>query len=120
MNEQSIQQNIRLTLSKLGCRIWRNNQGAFKDKHGNFIRYGVCQPGGSDLIGWTPITITADMVGQKIAAFTAIEVKTPKGRATDDQINFLHRLAQDGGFGGIARSPEEAVGIISTPPTKTH
>jgi hypothetical protein len=114
MNEQTIQQNIRLTLSKLGCRIWRNNQGAFKDSQGNFIRYGVCQPGGSDLIGWTPVKITPDMVGKKIAVFTAIEVKTPTGRATDDQINFLHRLAQDGGIGGIARSSEEAMGIIQT------
>ncbi len=74
----------------------------------------MCQPGGSDLIGWTPVKITPDMVGKKIAVFTAIEVKTPTGRATDDQINFLHRLAQDGGIGGIARSPEEAVGIIQT------
>jgi hypothetical protein len=119
MNEQSIQQNIRLALSKTGARIFRNNVGSMKDAQGRVVRFGLCK-GSSDLIGWTPVTITADMVGKKIAAFTAIEVKTPTGRATDEQINFLHRLAQDGGIGGIARSPEEAVGIISTPPTQTH
>ena len=38
------------------------------------IKYGLCN-GSSDLIGWTPITITPDMIGKKIAVFTAIEVK---------------------------------------------
>jgi hypothetical protein len=119
MNEQTIQQNIRLALSKTGARIFRNNTGAIKDAQGRLVRFGLCK-GSSDLIGWTPVTITADMVGKKIAIFTAIEVKTFTGRATDDQINFLHRLAQDGGIGGIARSVSEAVEIISTPPTQTH
>jgi hypothetical protein len=33
-------------------------------------------PGMSDLIGWTKIQVTPDMVGKEIAMFTAVEVKT--------------------------------------------
>lgn len=112
MNEAAIQQKIRLALSDAGVVAFRNNVGAYQDpKTGRPIRYGVCNPGGSDLLGWTPITITPDMVGTRVAVFTAIECKTASGKPTHHQLNFITQVLRAGGFAGIARSPAEAVAL---------
>jgi hypothetical protein len=52
------------------------------------------------------------MVGQKLAIFLAIEVKGEKGKTTDQQRNFIARVLADGGLAGVARSVEDALGII--------
>jgi hypothetical protein len=80
-------------------------------KTGRPVQYGVCNPGGSDLIGWTPVCITPDMVGKTVAVFTAVEVKTPTGKPTEHQLNFITQVLRAGGFAGIARSPGDAVAI---------
>lgn len=92
--------------------MFRNQVGATHTPDGRLIRYGVCNPGGSDLIGWTPVVITEDMIGQTVAVFTAVEVKTPIGRPTEDQLNFIRSVVKGGGYAGIARSPKEAVALI--------
>lgn len=90
----------------------RNNIGAYFDpKTQRMIQYGVCNPGGSDLIGWTTVEVTPEMVGTRLAVFTAVEVKAPNGRATEAQLNFISQVLKAGGFAGIARSPGEAVAI---------
>lgn len=110
--EAAIQQQIRLALSLAGSVMHRNNIGAYRDDTGRVIRYGVGQPGGSDLIGWTPVLITQHMVGQVVGVFTAIEVKAPRGRATEAQLNFIKQVQLGGGLAGIARSVDEALTII--------
>lgn len=112
MREAVIQQHIRLAMSQAGAVMFRNQVGATHTPDGRVIRYGVCNPGGSDLIGWTPLVVTPDMVGQTVAVFTACEVKKAGGRATEDQMNFIRNVQRAGGFAGIARSPEEAVALI--------
>jgi len=97
-------------LAPHGRRLWRNNTGAIKDETGRLVRFGLCK-GSSDIIGITPITITSDMIGKRIGVFTAIEVKTPKGKPTDEQINFIDRVRDLGGFAGVARSVEDALEI---------
>ena len=112
MNEMNRLRSIMLGLSTPGVRLFRNNCGALKDADGRLIRFGVANPGGSDLIGWRSVTVTPDMVGQKIAVFLAIEVKGERGKATDAQINFIGRVKADGGLAGIARCVDDALGII--------
>ena len=113
MSEAAIQQQIRLALSKAGAVMFRNNIGSYMDpKTGRVIKYGVCNPGGGDLIGWTPVVITPDMVGCTIAVFTGVEVKTPTGRASEAQLNFIDQVIRAGGYAGIARSPQEAVALV--------
>lgn len=112
MNEMNRLRSIMLGISKPGVRIWRNNCGALKDQDGRLIRFGVANPGGSDLIGWRSVTVTPDMVGQKIAVFLAIEVKGERGYATDPQKNFIARVKSDGGLAGVARCLDDALGII--------
>lgn len=102
MLESTIQKQIMLALSDAGCLIWRNNSGAYTDQRsGSFVRYGVGQPGGSDLIG-----ITA------AGRFLAVEVKTPKGRPTKQQLQFIEAVRSKGGIAGICRSPEDALQLI--------
>lgn len=81
------------------------------------IKSGLTR-GASDLIGWTVVEINPEMVGQKVAVFTAIEAKTPSMRVSKAQANFIGRLKESGGLAGIARSVEDAEKIVSryTPP----
>jgi hypothetical protein len=75
-SEQQIQQHIRIACSTGATRLWRNNTGTLRDQHGRPVSFGLCK-GSADLIGYRTITITPEMVGQQVAVFTSIEVKTP-------------------------------------------
>lgn len=76
------------------------------------IDAGLCD-GSSDLIGWTEIEITPQMVGTKVAVFTALEVKSEIGRVSATQFNFLTVIRKMGGISGIVRTPEEAKRLLS-------
>lgn len=110
--ETSLMRQVQLALGKRGdIRTFRNNVGMLIDLYGNRVRYGLC-PGSSDLIGLQSVTITPDMVGRKLAVFVAIETKSAKGRARDNQTRFLDMVNEMGGRAGYARSVEEAAEIV--------
>lgn len=69
-------------------------------------------PGFSDLFGLTPVVITPDMVGQTVAVFTALEVKTAKGKASEKQQNFIKAVNDNGGRAGVVRSADDAVRVV--------
>lgn len=100
MKESDIQRLIMLALSEAGCVVWRNNSGCLKDARGVPVRFGVGSPGGSDLIGIYK------------GRFCAFEVKTPKGKATDAQLNFIAAVIKNGGIAGVVRSPGEAIELL--------
>jgi len=110
--EHIIQSEIQLAASNAGVPLFRNNTGAYTSESGSYIRFGVGGPGGSDLIGITPVTITPDMVGDTIGVFTAIEVKTKNGRPTKQQTKFIESVKRNGGIAGIARSADDALSLI--------
>ncbi len=69
--------------------------------------------GTSDLVGWTSVLITPDMVGCRVGVFTAIETKKTKGgRTSDDQRNFIDQVHRAGGIAGVANTQESAKKII--------
>jgi hypothetical protein len=111
-DERRIQSDIQLAASAGGgpARLWRNNVGALRDARGQLVRYGLC-PGSSDLIGLRTIVITPDMVGQRVAVFSAIEVKD-RGRPTEQQQAFITMVQQAGGLAGVARSLPDALSIL--------
>ena len=93
--------------------MWRNNSGSLPDpRTGRYVQFGVGSPGGSDLIGYRRITVTSEMVGQEIAQFAAVEVKTPRGRVRPEQQQFIDHVLSAGGIAGIARSVDEAKTIL--------
>jgi len=75
------------------------------------LHAGLCV-GSSDLIGWTPVVVTPDMVGKTVGIFTAVEVKKSNGRASKSQLNFIDRVKMDGGIAGIATNESEAVNMV--------
>ncbi len=109
-SEQQIQQEIRIACSNGDTRLFRNNTGTLKDQSGRPVSFGLCK-GSADLIGWTTRTITPEMVGQQVAVFTSIEVKTATGRLRPEQQQWLDAVQAAGGIAGVARSVEDAQGL---------
>lgn len=116
-SETVFRNEVHRELSKRSVTLFRNNQGMawsgpvlqhYRDGSvligsAQAVRYGVCNPGGSDLIGWTPRIIMPDMIGLQFAIFTAIETKVGKRKATDEQANFLCVLKEAGGIAVLSR-----------------
>jgi hypothetical protein len=118
-DETIIQQRIRLELGREpSLRLFRNNTGSLPDPRTKRpVQFGLCK-GSADLIGWKQVTITPDMVGQKMAVFASIEVKTSTGRLTPEQSNWLSVVQAAGGVAGVARSVEDAQQILLHNPTE--
>ena len=72
------------------------------------IAAGLSQDGSSDLIGYTQVLVTPDMVGTTVAIFTAVEVKTATGTVQPNQTKFCSVVNSHGGRAGIARNAQEA------------
>jgi hypothetical protein len=106
MSEKTFQEDTKYRLSQEGYTLFRNNVGLAKLADGRRIRYGLC-PGSSDLIGWKTITVTPEMIGQKIAVFTAIEVKSKHGKTSGKQQNFIDAVRQAGGIAEIRKECED-------------
>jgi len=111
--ETKIQNAIMLALSNAGCTVWRVETsgvwvGRQIHKDGDTVTLanarmflsGLCK-GGSDIIGIDPT-----------GRFIAVEVKTPEGRPTKEQLNFINAVKAAGGIAGIARSPREALELL--------
>ena len=114
--ETDLQQRIRLALgTRSDLRLFRNQVGQLPDpRTGRPVQFGLAR-GSADLIGWRTLVITPDMVGQRIAVFTSLEVKTTTGRLTPAQHAWLGAVRSAGGIGGVARSVTDALQIIETP-----
>ena len=104
--------NKTCTRKDQNLRLFRNETGQLPDpRTDRWVQFGLAK-GSSDLIGFKTIEITQDMVGSSVAQFVSIEVKTPKGRPTEVQKNWLQCIKSAGGISGIARSIEDAKKIL--------
>ena len=112
MTEKHLQQ---LILKTIGClpefRLFRNNVGMLLDINGTPVKYGLCV-GSSDIIGLKAVTITEEMVGQQIAQFVSIEVKSEKGKLSPAQENWLQMVEAMGGVAVVIKSITEINKII--------
>lgn len=98
--ETELQNKIRAALCEFGCVVHRCNTGVFYTKDGRPVKIG--EVGHSDLYGHN-----ADGI-----AFY-LEVKTPVGEASKEQINFVEAMIRSGAIAGFARSVEDAVRIVT-------
>ena len=114
--ETDLQQRIRLALgTRPDLRIFRNQVGQLPDpRTGRPVQFGLAR-GSADLIGWRTVTVTPEMVGQQIAVFTSIEVKTSTGRLTPQQRSWMNTVTVSGGIAGVARNLADALRIASDP-----
>jgi hypothetical protein len=111
VTEQQIQQEIRIACGTGNTRLFRNNTGTLRDQNGRPVSFGLAR-GSADLIGWRTVTITPDMVGQQVAVFTSIEVKTATGRLRPEQQQWLDAVQAAGGIAGVARSVSDAEALL--------
>lgn len=128
MTETNITRTILLEITKRlkNVRLFRNNTGV--GWQGNSVHRTSCEiliknprplnaglcPGSADLIGWTTVEITPDMIGHKIAIFTALEVKTPSGRTSDEQAKFLSIVHAAGGIAEIVTNENAAFDVLAS------
>lgn len=98
--EHKIQNEIRLALAD-SCIIFRVNVGTGYTADGRYFNTGVPK-GFSDLFGFRK--------SDGRAVF--IEVKTPKGRPSVEQVKFLETMRKNGAIAGICRSAEDALKLI--------
>jgi hypothetical protein len=100
--------------SKMGARLFKNVRGLFKSLDGiRKILAGLLTPGASDLIGFKTVIITPEMVGQKIAVFTAIEIKSKSDTVKKQQREFIEFVRAGGGIAGVSRSLEDTKKILN-------
>lgn len=99
--EHRIQNDIRVAVSEY-CVIFRVNVGKGYTKDGRWFNTGV-PPGFSDLFG----------VRKSDGRAVFIEVKAPKGKATERQKHFIDEMRRNGAIAGICRSAVEAVRLVT-------
>ena len=111
--ETKLQQEIRLALGRIpSLRLFRNQVGQLPDpRTGRYVQFGLAK-GSSDLVGFKTIKITPEMIGQEVAQFVSIEIKTERGKLTEVQQNWLQKVHDSGGIVGVARSIQDALKIV--------
>lgn len=119
MSSKRTTEAVLLLATKLGGRMFRVNTGmgwVGKVVQKTRDRIVLANPrplhaglvkGGSDTIGWMPLTITPEMVGRTIPVFTAVEVKEDDGLTTE-QANFIRVVLEAGGIAGVVHDAAEA------------
>jgi len=140
LKEKDLLNKIQLYVTSIGSRLFRNNvalsvsgrviavrsrethtlqPGDFIVRKGRLIKSGLAT-GSSDLIGWKTVTITPDLVGCKLAVFTAVEGKTGKLKLTPEQAAFLAAVNKAGGIAIEARSIDDVASVFEGTKSEQH
>ncbi len=110
MRETDVVQACRLAASECGVILWRNNTGAYKDKNGRFVRYGLAV-GSSDLIG-----VSKRHRGKMVALECKIPGWKPSGAAQikhyNEQLNFINAVKDAGGIAGFVTCRDDVLLLL--------
>jgi hypothetical protein len=119
--EAKAKEVVRLRANQWGARLFTNNTGVAYTEQGRPVFFGLGNDGVKDSesirtpddVGFTIVTITPEMVGKKIAVFTAIDAKKlgfvlkdtyPKGSREYGQKKFFDIVINANGIAGFASS----------------
>jgi hypothetical protein len=95
--EHPLQNTIVAFLRFRGFYVWRqNNHAVYDQKRGCYRRNPQARLGVSDILGILPD-----------GRFLAIEVKSARGKPSDDQRTFLQSIKDNGGIAFVARTLED-------------
>jgi hypothetical protein len=123
-NPNNLVKQILLAAPKYGARLFRRNTGVAwtgnkitKNADGSItihdprpFQAGV--KGQSDAYGWVTVTVTPDMVGERVAVHVEAEAKTGSGRLTPEQSSWLDTVQKAGGRAGVVRGPGDLRTIL--------
>ncbi len=122
--EKDILNQLLIETSKKGARLSRVNNGlgwvgkiirksaaAITIENPRPLHAGLCV-GSSDIIGWHSVVVTPEMVGQRVALFVALEVKTGRVATTKEQAAFVRAVGEAGGVSAVVRSVDEALDLL--------
>lgn len=100
MTESQIQAEILVAVTALPHALfWRSNSAVGRAASGNVFRANVAG--------------CADITGSYRGRFVAIEVKTPTGRQSQQQMAFQRAVERSGGIYILARSAAEALEALA-------
>jgi hypothetical protein len=127
--ENLIMKQAQVAMVADGSLLWRNNVGNFFQgkahypvglretvtlykgdvvlRHFRVIQCGLAE-GSSDLIGFTPLIVTPEMVGRTVAVFTSPEAKNEVGNTTKQQRAWIEMVNGHGGIAFAFRNEDEA------------
>ena len=98
--ETKISDEIRLELSKRGCKVFRSQVGLFYTQYGEMINIGI--KGESDLHGHRP---------DGKAFYLETKFKGTE-RHRPEQIKFINAMQTSGALAGFANSVDQAIEIV--------
>ena len=115
MLESELQREIMKAVTDAGGRVFRNQVGM--GWYGHMVQSDAKEGHTIVLTGARPLYAglcegSSDLIGWYRGRFLAIEVKAAKGRATQEQVNFIENVNRDGGIGIIARSVDEVLDTL--------
>ena len=126
--ESNLERAVLLALSRDDVRLFRNTVavgwvgqhvgsegGVTMLRNARRNSFGLAV-GSGDLIGWRVLTVTPEHVGKRLAVFTSLELKAPRGSVRPEQIQWHLAVGNAGGYTGIVRSVDEARAAIGVPP----
>jgi len=97
MTESQLLHDVRLALGREpDLVLWRNSSGAV-ETNGRWQTFGLCK-GGSDIVG----------ILAPAGRWFCLELKSERGRLTEDQKLFAALVRRLGGFCATARTVDEA------------
>jgi hypothetical protein len=85
MTESDVQNQLRVTVSQRGWRLFRNNRGVLTNPEtGRPVRFGLANDSkimgdalaSADLVGLIPVVIGPEHVGRTIGMFASVECKS--------------------------------------------
>lgn len=112
--ESQVINMVMLEASKRSIRLWRNNSGAFEDKTGRLVRFGL----GNTSAKENKVMKSSDLIGvAPDGRFVAIECKRPDWKwvlceRVEAQRNFIDLVKRLGGIGFFTDGDKEALNTL--------
>ena len=116
--ETAIVADVMKALRVLGLFVWRQNTLPIPLRQGNKITgfRPALKRGVSDILGIVPVPVYLMIDGEYVKVYTgvmlAVEVKQPKSKLSDVQIEFRNEVLKNGGVYLEVHSASEVVELI--------
>lgn len=128
LSEAAVQSRVRLHAPENNQFLGRNNSGAYSQKNPPTAgtRWGWCNESDPfnkvfktpDLIGYTRVTVTPEMIGKTVAVFTGFEIKDPNWKLTKGdkraqaQKSCITKIMADGGIASFITNHSQVALVV--------